>query len=91
MLEGFSCEHIIVIPHNHPNNRIISMTDFEMLIDSENTKLIAAVTNSGKISYIVKDNFNLDKFNIVRREIVDKYIDYNGDDENDLYLIDMLN
>lgn len=86
MLEGFSCKHIIVISHNHPNNCIISMIDFIMLIDSENTKLIVAVTNSGKISYIVKDNFN-----IVRREIVNKYLDYNGDDKNDLYLIGMLN
>ena len=91
MLEDFSCEHIVVISHNHPNNRIISMIDFRMLIDSENTKLIVAVTNSGKISYIVKDNYNVDKFNIVRRSVVDKYKDYNGMDKNDLYLIDMLN
>ena len=91
MLEDFSCEHIVVISHNHPNNRIISMMDFRMLIDSENTKLIVAVTNSGKISYIVKDNYNVDKFNIVRAEVVDKYKDYNGADKNDLYLIDMLN
>lgn len=69
MLEDFSCEHIMVISYNHPNNRIISMTDFRMFIDSENTKLIAAVTNSSKISYIVKDNFNLDKANIVRRKL----------------------
>ena len=91
MLEDFSYEHIIVISHNHPNNCIISMIDFRMLIDSENIKLIVAVTNSGKISYIVKDNFNVDKFNIVRREIVEKYKEYNGNDKNDLYLIDMLN
>ena len=87
-------EHIIIISHNHNNNRIISLVDLMTLVSDANIKLIVAITNSGKISYILKKDFDLFRFNQIKKEIVQelKDVNFNGyDDRYDNYLYRLLN
>ena len=56
-----SKECILVCLHNHPSGSILSLYDINVLITNQNLKMITAVTNRGKISYLVKGK----KYNVL--------------------------
>lgn len=80
-------DRAIVISHNHPNNRIISLLDLRTFAIFNNIRIIVAVTNSGKISYILKDNFNFNKYIDLSKQIINN----KNDITNDELLIELLN
>ena len=88
-LLNYETKSVVIISHNHPKNRIISLLDLSTLCGEPNIHLIVAVTNAGNISYIVKDNFDRNKYLEISKEIIDSY--NNVPVDNDVFLVDLLN
>lgn len=78
----------VVISHNHPKNRIISILDFKTFCNEPNMFILVAITNSGHISYIVKDEFDYKEYLNVSKEIL---LTYKVKTSDDVFLVDLLN
>ena len=88
-LLNYETKSVVIISHNHPKNRIISLLDLSTLCSEPNIYIIVAVTNAGNISYIVKDNFDRNKYLEISKEIISSY--NNVPVDNDVFLVDLLN
>lgn len=65
---------VVICMHNHPNLSKLSLDDVQFFLRRESVKMLAAVTNLGSISYIVKpDNFDWDAAISVYNEAVSIY------------------
>ena len=88
-LLNYETKSVVIISHNHPKNRLISMLDMSTLCGEPNIYIIVAITNAGNISYIVKDGFDRNKYLEVSKDIIKSYNNIPVD--NDIFLVDLLN
>ena len=68
-------ECVLVLTHNHPSTATFSLEDIYMFIRSFNIKLMLAVSNAGKIYYMVrKETFSFEGALTLAHEAADRYI-----------------
>lgn len=63
---------ILIVSHNHPNNKTFSLTDIETFLSEQNIKTIIAVTNKS-IFILNKYKFNKSKYLSIKNELQIKY------------------
>lgn len=64
---------IVIVLHNHPSLSKISLQDVQFLLQYHSIKMIVAITNLGKISYLVKtDQYSFENAYELFREAVYK-------------------
>lgn len=68
-----SIDCVVLCFHNHPNLSKLSLDDIKFFLRNESVRLLAAVTNLGAISYVVKtEHFDWDVARDVFNEAVSK-------------------
>lgn len=71
LLQPYS-DAVLIVSHNHPNNKTFSLTDIETFLSEPNIKTIIAVTNS--IIYVLnKYNFNKTRYLSIKNKLQIKY------------------